>query len=157
MSSEIERLYNLFQNRIYTYLLHDNMDLDLGIKRIEKEKATSKYPKTNPDQPCIYWDSEKTNLHYFGIKDIYMDLFTESKTSRERVGSEILITKKVRFPLVILPAELMVDRDDAEIVSLLLPKEVIDTIKRKGELKSHDFQEFLLESTNNKKITKLLL
>ena len=49
MSSEIERLYDLFQNRIYTYLLHDNMDLNLGIKRIEDKKATSKYPKTNPN------------------------------------------------------------------------------------------------------------
>lgn len=165
MSSEIERLYNLFQNRVYTYLLHDNMDLDLGIKRVEKENATSKYPKTNPDQPRIYWDSEKTNLHYFGIKDIYMDLFTESKTSRERVGNEILITKKVRAPLVSLPAEYMVDRDDAEILAFLLPQKVLDTLKERGALnsdergalKSHDFQEFLLESTNNKKITNLIL
>lgn len=157
MSSEIERLYALFQNRIYTYLLHDNMDLNLGIKRIEDKKATSKYPKTNPDQPCIFWNSEKKNLHYFGIKDIYMDLFTESKTSRERVGNEIIITKKVRSPLVTLPAEYMVDRNDAEILSFLLPQEVIDTIKKEESLKSHDFQEFLLESTNNKKITKLML
>lgn len=157
MSSEIERLYDLFQNRIYTYLLHDNMDLNWGIKRIENKKATSKYPKTAPDQPCIYWDSGKKNLHYFGIKDIYMDLFTESKTSRERVGNEILITKKVRFPLVTLPAEYMVDREDAEILSFLLPQEMINTIEKKGTLKSHDYQEFLLESTNNKKITNFIL
>lgn len=156
MSSKIERLYNLFQNRVYTYLLHDNMDLTSGINRIIK-KPTSKYPKTNSDQPCIYWDSEKESFHYFGIKDIYMDLFTESKTSRERVGNQILITKKKRFPLVSLPAEFMVDRDDAEILSFLLPPKKFDTIKERGTLKSHDFQEFLLESTNNKKITNLVV
>lgn len=165
MSSETERLYNLFQNRVYTYLLHDNMDLVSGIKRIEKESRSSKGPKTSPDQPCIYWNSEEIKLPYFGIKDIYMDLFTESKTSRERVGSQILITKKIRSPLVTLPSEFMIDRDDAEILSFLLPQEIVDTIKERGvlnsnergALKSHDFQEFLLESTNNKKITNLIV
>lgn len=165
MSAETERLYSLFQNRNYTHLLHDNMDCEVGIKRIEKKRRSSKGPKTSPDQPCIYWDSEEIQLPYFGIKDIYMDLFTENKTSRERVGREILIVKKKRFPLVILPPEFMVNRNDAEIFSFLLPKKIVDAIKERGALnsnergalKSCDFQEFLLDSTNNKKITKLIL
>lgn len=157
MSLETEKLYNKFQNNTYTHLLHDNMDLNSGIKRIIEDKnPTSKPPKTNPDEPCIYWDSAK-KLHYFGIKDIYMDLFTESKTSKKRDGCDIVSMKKARFPLITLPSDLMLDRNDAEILSFLLPKEIASNINEKETLKSHDFQEFLLESTNNKKITNIIL
>lgn len=156
-----ENLFRLFQDEVYTELLYDRMDRTLGVKRTisgskKDHRSISKAPKLMPAEPNIFCE-EPQNRPYFGIKDLYRDLFTERKTSKKRSADGSLdAIKKPRQPLAALMDEDGTQPDDEGIVVWLLPPEIFQNLRSEDELSKSDYKEFLLESTKNNKLMKRL-
>ena len=102
------------------------------------------FPSIKPEQPKIF--RKKTNgLINFGINDIYIILFVESKSEPALISFSAPHSQKYKKSLV----------------NFLLPSQIIDELdskvnKGKKYIRDKDYQEFLLKGTKSNKISKEL-
>ena len=119
--------------------------------RIEEESnPLSRFPKDRPGKPRILADKKRAVYPCFCIQNIYLALFADAKSET---------WPYTRPPLIGLPGGLHSRKD---LLSFLLPEDLfhqIEQARRDGRalVQEHDYKEFFLLSTNNNKITKLLL
>ncbi|SEL35818.1 hypothetical protein [Ruminococcus albus] len=108
------------------------------------EYPASRFPSIKPEQPNIFQKRTK-GLISFCINDIYITLFTESKSESALVSFSTPHSKKSKKSLV----------------KFLLPNQIIDELdarinNEKKYITDKDYQEFLLKSTKSNKISKEL-
>lgn len=116
----------------------------------KRSKPLSRFPKCEHGKPCILTEKKKALYPCFCIQNIYFDLFVDTKTDE---------WPYTRQPLINLSGNTHSRKD---LLSFILPEEFfcqIESAQQDGKLIVHDndYKEFLLISTNNNKITRLLL
>lgn len=111
----------------------------------------SGFPEIEPGKPKIFFD-RVGSYPCFCVNDLYFHLFTGEKTKEGMPVDTAIIS---------FPRQGHTVKRDRELLEYLLPKPIFDEIVNSGKnekacIKNHDYREFFIGSTNNKKITKLL-